>query len=63
MIWAKLDKWSSSNDLSVKEGGNQIEYEDQPGHLHKIWLDEIDKNGVASDMGEIFDEAKIRAGG
>ena len=62
MISAKLDKWTSRNDTSVKEGGNQIEYEDQPGHLHKIWLDEIDKNGVESEMGEIFDEDKIRAG-
>lgn len=62
MITAKLDKWTSGNDTSVNEGGNQIEYEDQPTNLHKIWLDEIDKKGVPSEMGEIFDEAKIRAG-
>ncbi|MDH3240632.1 MAG: hypothetical protein OEO83_08190 [Alphaproteobacteria bacterium] len=62
MITAKLDKWTSGNDTSVNEGGNQIEYEDQPANLHKIWLDEIDKKGVPSEMGEIFDEAKIRAG-
>ncbi|MEE8305383.1 MAG: hypothetical protein V3S24_23420, partial [Candidatus Tectomicrobia bacterium] len=61
MISAKVDKWTSRNDTSIKEGGNQIEYEDQPGHLHKIWLNEIDKNGVESEMGEIFDEDKIRA--
>ena len=61
MIWAKLEKWTSRNDMSVKEGGNQVEYEDQPSHLHKIWLDEIDKSGVDSEMGEIFDEDKIRA--
>jgi gentisate 1,2-dioxygenase len=61
MITAKLDKWTSANDLSIKEGGNQIEYEDQPANLHKIWLEEIDKNGIESEMGEIFDEDKIRA--
>ena len=61
MTSAKLDKWTSKNDLSVKEGGNQIEYEDQPPHLHKIWLDEIDKIGVNSEMGEIFNEEAIRA--
>ena len=63
MTSAKLDKWTSRNDTSVKEGGNQIEYQDQPARLHKIWLDEIDKNGVESEMGEIFDEEKIRAAG
>jgi hypothetical protein len=63
MISTKLDKWTSGNDTSVEEGGNQIEYGDQPRHLHKIWLDEIDKNGVASEMGGIFDEEKIRAEG
>jgi len=46
----------------VNEGGNQIEYEDQPANLHKIWLDEIDGKKVPSEMGEIFDEEKIRAG-
>jgi mannose-6-phosphate isomerase-like protein (cupin superfamily) len=63
MITAKLDKWTSGNDTSVEDGGNQIEYENQPAQMHKIWLDEIDKNSVGSEMGEIFDEDKIRAGG
>ena len=62
MTWAKLAKWTSGNDTSVKDGGNQIEYNDQPADHHKIWLDEIDKYGVGSEMGEIFDEDKIRAG-
>ena len=61
MLWQKVKKWTSGNDTSVKDGGNQIEYADQPEHLHKIWLDEMDKNGVGSEMGEIFDEASIRA--
>jgi hypothetical protein len=61
MTTAKVEKWASKNDLSYKLGGNQVEYEDQPGHLHKVWLQELDKNGVESEMGEIFDEATIRA--
>ena len=61
MLWQKVKKWTSGNDTSVKDGGNQIEYEDQPEHLHKVWLKEMDKNGVGSEMGEIFDEASIRA--
>jgi len=27
-----------------------------------MWLDEMDRNGVPSEMGDIFDEEKIRAG-
>jgi len=63
MTQAKFDKWSSKNDLSVKKGGNQIEYADQPDCLHKIFLDEIDAKGIPSEMGEIFDEDAIRAAG
>ena len=28
-------------DVSIKEGGAQIEYEDQDPRIHQIWLDEI----------------------
>ena len=31
---------------SVKEGGNQIEYEDQDPRIHQLWLDELRKSGV-----------------
>src|SRR5262249_46372294 len=31
---------------SVKEGGNQIEYEDQDPRIHEIWLEEMRKHGV-----------------
>jgi hypothetical protein len=48
-------------DLSVKQGGRQIEYEDQDPRLHRIWLDEIAKTGVQSVMGDVFDEAALRA--
>ena len=61
MISAKLDKWTSGNDTSIKEGGNQIEYEDHPGQLRTICVDGVDQSGVRSEMGEVFDEEKIRA--
>ncbi len=34
------------SSLSLKEGGGQIEYEDQDPRIHQIWLDEMRKNGV-----------------
>jgi mannose-6-phosphate isomerase-like protein (cupin superfamily) len=47
--------------LSVTKGGRQIEYEDQDPRIHRKFLDEIAKNGVTSEMGDIFDENAIRA--
>ena len=43
-------------DISVKDGGRQIEYEDQDPRIHKLFLQELKKNGVQSGMGEIFNE-------
>lgn len=31
---------------SLKEGGNQIEYEDQDPRIHALWLEEMRKSGV-----------------
>jgi mannose-6-phosphate isomerase-like protein (cupin superfamily) len=31
---------------SVKEGGDQIEYEDQDPRIHEIWLEEMRKRGI-----------------
>ena len=31
--------------MSVKEGGDQIEYEDQDPRIHRIWLEDMRKNG------------------
>jgi len=31
---------------SVKEGGNQIEYEDQDPRIHALWLDEMKRAGI-----------------
>jgi hypothetical protein len=34
----------------VKEGGDQIEYEDQDPRIHAIWLDEMRKHGITPRM-------------
>ena len=57
---AKRDIWSDKVDKSVEDGGAQIEYENQDPRLHPLWLEAIAKNGVTSDMGDIFDEDAIR---
>jgi hypothetical protein len=62
MTWAKKEIWSGNVDKSVEDGGAQIEYENQMPQIHKIWLDDIDKKGITSEMSDIFDETKIRAG-
>jgi hypothetical protein len=48
-------------DTSVKEGGRQIEYEDQDLRFHHKWLRAIEKTGVKSEMGDVFDEAAVLA--
>jgi hypothetical protein len=32
--------------VSVKLGGDQIEYEDQDPRIHQIWLEEMRKRGI-----------------
>lgn len=39
---------------SIREGGDQIEYEDQDKRIHEIWLEEMKKHGVEVKMKEIF---------
>jgi uncharacterized RmlC-like cupin family protein len=46
----------SGVDVSVKDGGRQIEYDDQDPRVHGIFLDEIAKTGVASGMADFIDE-------
>jgi hypothetical protein len=47
-------------DVSVKEeGGFQIEYEDQDPRIHRIFLDELEKNGSECHMGEFMDETVL----
>jgi uncharacterized RmlC-like cupin family protein len=43
-------------DVSVRDGGAQIEYEDQDSRIHPLYLSELAKNGVASGMGAFIDE-------
>ena len=47
-------------DVSVQQGGCQIEYEDQDPRIHQIFLDELAKNGVESLMGDYIDESRYR---
>jgi hypothetical protein len=46
---------------SVKQGGRQIEYEDQDDRVHRKFIEELQRTGVRSEMGDIFDEATILA--
>jgi hypothetical protein len=48
-------------DTSVKDGGNQIEYEDQDPRIHEIYLRELKKTGVESRMGQFIDETPYKA--
>jgi hypothetical protein len=41
----------------IKEGGDQIEYTDQDPRIHKIWLDEMRRNGVEPKMEKFFPSA------
>jgi hypothetical protein len=47
--------------VSVQQGGRQIEYEDQDPRVHRKWLEAMRKTGVASQMGDTFDEPAILA--
>ena len=52
---------SGGGSTSVKEGGRQIEYEDQDPRIHRKFLEEIKKTGMPSQMGDLFDEPAIMA--
>ncbi len=43
-------------DVSVKDGGCQIEYEHQDPRIHGIYLKELGKHGVTSGMAKFIDE-------
>jgi quercetin dioxygenase-like cupin family protein len=49
MIGSKGDKRQRSS-LSLKEGGNQVEYDEQDPRVHPLWLEEMKKNGVTPKM-------------
>ncbi len=50
-----------AGSLSIQQGGRQLEYEDQDPRIHRKWLEAMRQSGVASEMGEIFDEPAILA--
>jgi hypothetical protein len=39
-------------DKSVREGGNQIEYEDQDPRVHRAFVERAEANGVQVQMDE-----------
>jgi mannose-6-phosphate isomerase-like protein (cupin superfamily) len=43
-----------ASSLSTKEGGDQVEYEDQDPRIHQIFLDEMKKAGLPSRMQKWF---------
>jgi uncharacterized RmlC-like cupin family protein len=47
-------------DVTVKEGGCQIEYEDQDKTIHDIYLTELGKHGVQSKMAKFIDETQYK---
>ncbi len=42
-------------NVSVRDGGAQIEYEDQDPRIHRIFLEELAKGGASCRMGEFMD--------
>ncbi len=44
-------------DVKVKDGGCQIEYEDQDPRIHEIFLEELAKTGAKSRMAQFIDES------
>jgi mannose-6-phosphate isomerase-like protein (cupin superfamily) len=54
----KRQIWDQGVDTSIKDGGNQVEYEDQDPRIHGIFLKELAKNQVKSLMGDSIDESK-----
>jgi mannose-6-phosphate isomerase-like protein (cupin superfamily) len=51
-----------AGDTSIKKGGRQIEYEDQDPRIHGMWLEDIGRTGVPSDMGHLIDETTYTKG-
>lgn len=49
-------KQAKALGVSAKDGGRQIEYDDQAPFIHKTYLAELARNGVACRMSEFMDE-------
>ena len=61
MIALRRRSAEGGGSISIQQGGRQIEYEDQDPRIHRKWLEALRETGVASEMGEIFDEPAIMA--
>jgi mannose-6-phosphate isomerase-like protein (cupin superfamily) len=46
-------------ETSVKQGGSQIEYEDQDPRIHRMYLEELRKNNVVCRMSQFVDETAL----
>ena len=44
-------------DVSLKEGGNQIEYPDEDPEIRRIFEAELAKRGVESKMAQFFEKS------
>jgi hypothetical protein len=40
-------------DVSVKDGGRQIEYEDQDSRIHRIYCEELARHGLEPRMDQL----------
>ena len=57
VIWdRRVGSEGKRTDVSIKEGGAQIEYAEQDPRIHALWLAELRRTGVKSQMGQFFDE-------
>ena len=62
IVWERrVGSEGRRTDVSIKEGGAQIEYADQDPRIHALWLQELRKTGVQSEMGRYFDETEAVA--
>ena len=59
LLKQKRDGIAGETDSSIKDGGRQVEYEDQHPRIHKKYLEEVAKTGVEADMSDYVDEAKV----
>ena len=55
------DKAQGDVAKSVKDGGGQIEYEDQDPRIHALWLEEMRKNGVEPQFEKYETSPKVLA--
>ena len=56
---AERKKQAKAIGVDVKEGGRQIEYEDQDSRIHRLYLDELAKHGAPCLMSEFMDEQML----